>query len=113
MSLVWVQIADDCVVCIFKNHKAAIVGCHLPVQIEKVTAVKQIRLAVFKRDNWTCTHCGATVTWNGPTKGELHERVWRGRGGNISLDNSTTLCYHCHQLDPVAGHGKRQIHWQK
>jgi 5-methylcytosine-specific restriction endonuclease McrA len=80
----------------------------LVVRWIRANAVEIIRRAVFVRDDWTCTHCGNPVTWD---TGEMHERQWRGRGGEISLENSTTLCQHCHSKDKVAGHGTRQVQW--
>jgi cytochrome c553 len=38
----------------------------------------------------------------------MHEKVWRGRGGQISIWNSVLLCHRCHEKDKVAGHGSRQ-----
>lgn len=100
---------------IFKNQKQAILACSNELLLalwNYADAAEKIRLAVFSRDKYTCTHCGAAVTWNGPSnKGELHERRWRGRGGLMSVENSTTLCHDCHEHDKVAGHGKRAVQW--
>lgn len=113
---VWVELAPCCTgsldvhaIRIFKNSKAAFsssawADCRV-VLADRAIATKDIRAAVFQRDGYACTHCGKAVTWE---TGHLHERVWRGRGGEMSLDNSTTLCVSCHLNDPVAGHGKRQ-----
>lgn len=78
------------------------------------TAVEVIRREVFKRDSWRCTHCGEAVAWN---TGHMHEKQPRGRivevfphvyvGGEISVDNCTTLCYNCH-MNTDAGHGERR-----
>ena len=107
---VWVQIATNPlrVVRIFKNQRAAslLVGFEDIVRyILKASAVGNIRKQVFERDGYACTHCGKEVTWN---TGHMHERVWKGRGGEVSVDNCTVLCYDCHMNDPVAGHGKRK-----
>jgi hypothetical protein len=83
----------------------------LVIEMERAVAVESIRRAVFTRDNWECTHCGESVTWDGQRKGEMHERQWRGRGGEISLENSTTLCKSCHEHNKVAGHGARKVQW--
>jgi hypothetical protein len=83
----------------------------LVIQYEFALAVEAIRRQVFVRDDWSCTHCGNPVTWEGSNKGEMHERQWRGKGGAISLENSTTLCKTCHEHNKVAGHGKRRVQW--
>lgn len=111
MSRVWVILgADGRAIEILKNEKHA---CQQPAGV--VTAFKdrgeatgQIRKQVFVRDKYACTHCGNPVTWY---NGHMHERVWRGRGGEISVENSTTLCPDCHDKDPVAGHGTRMLRW--
>lgn len=111
---VWVEMVDGKVVRIFRNAKdpraiAALSDGTLGLG-ERAKAVRDIRQAVFARDSYACTHCGKVVTWE---TGQLHERVWRGRGGEVSLDNCTTLCAACHKKDPVAGHGNRVVQWSK
>ncbi len=76
----------------------------------RAVAVDDIRRAVWERDGRRCTHCGRAVTFGTM---ELHERVWRGRGGEVSVANGTTLCRDCHQDDPVAGHGARRPQWKE
>ena len=105
---VWCELsAEGRVIRIFRNRrKAAEAALAFPVDlVDRAEAVKDIRRQVFERDGYSCTHCGKAINWD---TGHLHERLWRGRGGEMSLDNSTTLCYSCHLNDPVAGHGKRQ-----
>lgn len=113
---VWVELdvsVDVNVVRIFKNRVAAARFVessaqqpnHRVVEILKASAVGSIRRQVFKRDGFTCVHCGASVTW---LTGHMHEREWKGRGGEVSVANCVTLCYSCHLNDPVAGHGKRK-----
>jgi hypothetical protein len=107
----WTEIGDAGLpIRIFKNRMQAVeAGCPLGgAYMLRAAVVESIRRQVFERDKFKCTHCGCPVTWR---SGEMHERKWRGRGGEISLENSTTLCYPCHQSDPVAGHGKRQPQW--
>lgn len=95
---------------ILKNAKhAAQLSCTTAYMLRK-DATSQIREQVWVRDGRACTHCGAPVT---RTSMELHERIWRGRGGEISVANSTTLCNNCHHNDPVAGHGKRKVQWTR
>lgn len=98
---------------IFDNHKAAIASGQTICECDYASAVGIIRQAVFVRDDFQCTHCGAHLTWEKDNKGEMHEQLWRGRGGNISLVNSRLLCNTCHQNDPVAGHGDRKPQWSK
>lgn len=108
---VWVGIGRDGLAeRIFKNRKQAVLageplGGAFMLRSEAVTV---IRRKIWNRDNKTCTHCGATVPWSVM---EMHERIWRSRGGEISVANGTTLCYDCHQHDDVAGHGTRSIKW--
>lgn len=66
-------------------------------QMERKAAISGIRAQVFVRCQDHCELCGAFVTENGPDhKGDLHERVWRGDGGEISLENSIFVCRRCH-----------------
>src|SRR5579859_7173066 len=113
-TLVWVEIVTGVPVRIFKNHKLACLSGAEIAQMAKVAAVGFIRHAVFVRDNFCCTHCGLevseTVPWYEPHAAHMHEREWRGRGGEISLDNSTTLCKNCHLYGNI-GHGNRKPQW--
>lgn len=108
----WVELGPDRkAVRIFKNKKSAVRCIRWPEFVSYVlraVAVTEIRRKIWDRDKHTCTHCGAIVTWYVM---QMHERIWRGRGGEISVDNGTTLCENCHQHDEVAGHGKRKIKW--
>lgn len=111
---VWVEVdATKTAIRIFKNVKAAAQSlawnAGLVGTLEYRIAVTQIRRKIWERDKHKCTHCGANVPWG---VFEMHEIRWRGRGGEISLDNGTTLCTPCHQDDPVAGHGERKVMWQ-
>lgn len=116
-DIVWVKISgvDKTPIRIFRNQKEAVqddgYSLGLVLRWIRAQAVEIIRRKIFVRDDWSCTHCGAPVTWDGPNKGEMHEREWRGRGGEISLENGTTLCQACHRKDPVAGHGTRAVQW--
>ncbi len=103
---VWVEIDNGAVIRVFKNERDAVLSGKVVEQRPKAEAVKFIRLLVFRRDKYACTHCGAEVTWYA---GHMHERVWKGRGGEVSVDNCTTLCSECHRNDPVAGHGNRRL----
>ena len=112
MTRVWVELAPGGLgqaIRIFRHAKAAYASPawdDLRVAlVDRAKATRDIRQAVFLRDNYTCTHCGAVVNWG---SGEMHERQHRGRGGEMSLENSTTLCRTCHRDSIVAGHGKRK-----
>lgn len=109
-ALVWVALdADGAPHTIFRNHKQAAQSSFQIAEWLRKTAVEKIRHAVFIRDNWKCTNCGdESLTWE---TAEMHERLHRGHGGNISIANGRTLCHTCHMQDEEAGHGKRQPQW--
>lgn len=110
-KMCWAELgADGFAERIFKNAKQAVLSGVTAAFILRAVAVTTIRRKIWLRDNKTCTHCGATVLWGVMN---MHERCWRGRGGEISLENGTCLCYSCHIDDPVAGHGKRRVQWSK
>jgi 5-methylcytosine-specific restriction endonuclease McrA len=69
-----------------------------------IEEVKAIRRAVFERAEYMCEYCGALLTWN---TGHMHEKIHRGRGGKISLENSVALCAKCH-IGPHGEHGARR-----
>ena len=102
----WAEIGDSgFAIRIFKNAKH--IGSVIRFQyMLRARAVEEIRRQVWERDNKRCTHCGTMVGWNIM---QLHERIWRGRGGEVSIDNSVTLCADCHQNSEVAGHGLRKV----
>jgi len=83
------------------------------VEITKAEAVKGIRTQVFRRcwnplsGNFECEKCGRTITW---ISGEMNERIPKGSGGEVSLDNCEALCRSCHQTGPDAAHKDRR--WQ-
>ena len=112
-KMAWVELAPDGnVVRVFRNHKAAVAAEDaFPVaEVNRADAVKNVRAQIYLRDGGKCTHCATDVLWDAF---EMHERQWRGKGGEISLANSCVLCVSCHQSDPVAGHGKRKPQWSK
>ena len=110
--MVWAELGKDGrAVRIFKNMKVAAQCLYWPLNVVfvlRATAVSAIRRQIWERDKKKCVHCGALVPYG---VFEMHERIWRGRGGEISLDNGVTLCSDCHQNDKVAGHGTRQVRW--
>ncbi len=59
-------------------------------------ATFQIRDTVYKRAAGQCDRCGKRLTWN---QAHMDEKVSRGEGGEMSIDNSWILCYDCHLGD--------------
>lgn len=74
-------------------------------------AVKYIRDQVVERarkdKNILCEFCGLIITED---TGHMHEVLSRGKGGEVSLENSRFICAQCH-LGPDGEHGDRR--WQK
>jgi hypothetical protein len=106
----WVEVGDDGrAIRIFKNLKAAAATSIYPNRIGsflRSIAVGDIRRQIWERAKKKCEHCGKILAYG---LMEMHEELWRGRGGEISLANGRCLCVDCHQFDKVAGHGKRQV----
>jgi len=74
-------------------------------------AKHEIWNTLFERSGGHCEYCGKTITKNSDwTKGEMHEEVPRGRGGDISLENSKMICRKCHR-DDSRGHANRKLQW--
>lgn len=69
----------------------------------------QIRRAIWERQGGTCVRCPTIITWKSL---HMHERVHRGRGGEISLENSEGLCYECH-LGVRGVHPEKQLNFRK
>ena len=109
-NMVWVEIGSEngLPIRIFKNQKTAYRSGSWDkiAYVLRSMAVSEIRNQIWKRDNKRCTHCGNTVLW---CVMQMHERIWRGRGGEVSIENGTCLCADCHQNSEVAGHGKRRV----
>lgn len=86
---------------IFRNHKQAQeVECY--VEMPRRLAISQIRDAIRTRQNSVCARCPNLITQSF----HMHEKVSRGRGGEISLDNSEGLCADCH-IGPRGAHSNR------
>jgi hypothetical protein len=99
MRMCWVEFNNDQIIRIFKSRNAAfhLVSKGKAFTAAEVTyeyAVKCIRFELFIRSNGHCETCGAVVTHN---SGHMHEQQWRGKGGEISLENSLFICARCHQ----------------
>jgi 5-methylcytosine-specific restriction endonuclease McrA len=81
------------VIRIFKHGGGAI---FLPperiAEYAKAYAVGRIRHQVFEASKGECRNCGRPINW----KFHLHEVIPKGKGGEVSLDNSIALCADCH-----------------
>lgn len=83
-------------------------------------AVGIIRRQVFQRAGCTriqpgcCEECGATIIWEAGSynSGEMHEVISKGKGGEVSVDNSKAICRACH-TGPNGAHGNRRWHSAK
>ena len=77
-------------------------------QMARVVAVGYIRDQVFeraKRGNLTfCEYCGSLITAG---TGHMHERIPKGKGGEVSLDNCVAICARCH-IGADGEHGNRK-----
>lgn len=84
----------------------------------KQDAVALIRLQVFERAGGAlyegettirgkCEECDYPITWDSM---EMHEKIFKGRGGDVSLENCLGLCHDCHTGSPTSKHGDRR--WQ-
>lgn len=106
---VWVEIdATENPVRIFRNRHAAL---ELPQERTRLwpraSAVHLIREAILLRSQGLCeSGCGRRISRD---TGEMHEKVPRGKGGEISLVNSVFICRPCH-TGPSGAHGDRR--WQ-
>jgi HNH endonuclease len=111
-KMVWVEVsANQRIVRIFRSHHAAV---HLvskreafyAVEMNRSEAVGAIRHNLFVRSGSDCEICGSPITESG---GHMHEQKHRGRGGEISLENSLFICAKCH----AGAHKERNPQWTK
>ncbi len=110
-DLVWVELAGLRVVRIFRSRKDALHSTHRDIGLmRRNEAVGDIRTQVFNRAGWHCERCGTPLTYQ---TGQMDERVSKGEGGEVSLDNCWLLCHGCHQGRPDAEHGNRQPQFGK
>jgi hypothetical protein len=98
---VWVRVLVS-VEEIFKHKKQAIESGASITWMLYSEAVGIIRHRCFVRSRGECEMCGCDVLEN---QGHLHEKLWRGKGGNISYENSIFICPHCHRYE----HRSREI----
>ena len=73
---------------------------------DRAEAVCCIRRQIFDRCKGECEICASPVT---EQSGHMHEKIHRGQGGEISLDNSIFICVPCHKR----AHKDRNPHWRK
>lgn len=108
-KIVFVEIdAQGNPVRIFRNTREAL---ELPAErvrgLPRSSAVHSIREAILLRSHGLCeSGCGRRI--NRET-GEMHEKLPRGKGGEISLTNSIFICRPCH-TGPQGAHGNRRWH---
>src|ERR1700722_19158151 len=92
------------VVRIFKSKKAAYASGEVVWEVTRAWAVASIRHQIFVRSDGDCEQCGSPIT---ESSGHMHERKHRGRGGEISLENSVFICAICHSYN----HRARNPRW--
>jgi hypothetical protein len=96
MRLTWVELKDGQVVRIFKSGRAAmqVPGIETTCFFYRAIAVIAIRHQLFLRSQGFCELCATSITekW-----AHMHELKHRGKGGEISMDNSVMACAKCHQ----------------
>jgi 5-methylcytosine-specific restriction endonuclease McrA len=66
-------------------------------------AVAEVRRQVFERSGGQCEYCGKLINWHF----HMHEKIPRGKGGEVSLVNCVALCASCH-IGSNGEHGKRR-----
>lgn len=95
MKNCWVGVLRNTVtpIRIFKSLNAAIKSGDSFLQMPYFDAVKSIRKQIFYRSKGFCELCGAIVL---ESSGQMHEQKHRGKGGEISLENSVFICPTCH-----------------
>lgn len=102
----WVELGLDAQpVRIFRNQKASLAEGWRQ-QFNYTAAVRIIRHKLFLRSCGECELCGIQVSESG---GHMHEKLHRGKGGEISLANSVFICPHCHRQE----HADRNPRWSK
>lgn len=77
--------------------------------IDAATAKLDIRIQVFERAGRECERCGKPLTWDSL---HMHERIHRGKGGEVSTENGEALCYECH-IGPLGEHSGRSPRFTK
>lgn len=97
-KIVWVEKIGGQVVRIFRSQKLAFASCEDPQAMYKAEAVGAIRRQVYDRQTGRCLWCGGEVPYEGSIWRRFHmdEKVSKGHGGEVSLENCQGLCPECH-----------------
>jgi len=91
---------------IFRNEKYALpFPPEIVRELPKRDAVEDIRRQVFERCEGLCEKCGKILSWGSL---HMHERQFKSKGGEVSVENGWGLCSRCH-LDQE--HGDRRPQW--
>lgn len=91
---VFVELGLDALpVRIFRNRKTSLAAGWRQLW-RRADAVRIIRHKLFLRSQGECELCSVWVTEEG---GHMHEKQHRGKGGEISMENSVFICPKCHQ----------------
>jgi hypothetical protein len=89
---------------IFRTQKAAAEFEGYVLKIPYFTAVSEIRHQLWLRCRGECELCAASIT---ESSGHMHEQKHRGKGGEISMENSVFICPICHRR----AHADRNPHF--
>ncbi len=77
-------------------------------QMARSVAVNYIRLQIIARairnKKILCEYCGSILT---SETGHMHEKIPKGKGGEVSLDNCVFICPRCH-IGSDGEHGDRK-----
>lgn len=91
---------------IFKNAGAAALSKATEIkEYPRKNAKEEIRRQVFELSGGECQNCGNPLTWGSM---HMHEKIHRGKGGEVSVENCEALCYGCHI---EIKHGDRRLRW--
>lgn len=80
-----------------------------PAEMSKKQAVSDIRTQVFERSGGECERCATPITYRTM---HMHETLHRGRGGEVSVENSVAICPPCH-IGKNGEHANRFPQWSK
>lgn len=111
-KVVWIETDSDWLIVRIFRSKAAMLREISPDnpgrlrQIRYVHAVEALRRRLYLRSRGCCDFCGSVVT---ESSGHMHEKKHRGKGGEISMENSVFICAACHK----DAHKERSPRWKK
>ena len=107
LPMVWVECGVDYrPIRIFRSKKAAFAAGIPVVPTSRALAIQVIRHKLWLRSQGECELCGS---WLLEETGQMHERQHRGKGGEISMENSVFICFACHR----DAHADRNPRWSK